>query len=108
VALVKYLTGPEQMLERARGVGQLPARRSLYDGDRLAGLLPMAPAEARRLIEHALPRPVTPIYTQVSGILQIHLHRALTHQEEPAPALSLAASEMRRALARAGLARGQS
>ena len=102
-ALVRYLTDPEQMLERARGVGQLPPRRSLYDGDRLAGLLPIAPAEARRLIDRAIPRPVTPIYTQLSGILQVHLHRALTHQEEPGSALSRAARDMRRALAAAGL-----
>jgi multiple sugar transport system substrate-binding protein len=106
-ALVRYLTDPEQMLERARVVGQLPPRRSLYDGDRLAGLLPIAPAEARRLIDSAIPRPVTPIYTQLSGILQIHLHRALTHQEEPGSALSHAATDMRRALAAAGLPGGE-
>ena len=106
-AVVRYLTDPEQMLERARVVGQLPTRRSLYDGDRLGGLLPIAPAEARRLIDRAIPRPVTPIYTQLSGILQIHLHRALTHQEEPGSALSHAANDMRRALAAAGLPGGE-
>jgi multiple sugar transport system substrate-binding protein len=106
-ALVRYLTESEQMLERARVIGQLPPRRSLYDGDRLAGLLPIPPAEARRLIDRAIPRPVTPIYTQLSGILQLHLHRALTHQEEPGAALSHAAHDMRRALSAAGLPGGE-
>jgi multiple sugar transport system substrate-binding protein len=103
--LVRYLTDAEQMLERARVAGQFPARRSLYTDDRLGTTLPMSPSAARQLIESAIPRPVTPVYTELSGVLQIHLHRALTRQEEPAVALSLAAAEMRALLARVGLAR---
>ena len=38
-----------------------------------------------------MPRPVTPVYTQLSEILQVQLHRALTRQTEPATALSTAA-----------------
>ena len=30
-----------------------------------------------------MPRPVTPVYSQLSAILQVALHRALTRQEEP-------------------------
>ena len=33
-ALIGFMTAPEQMLERARLAGQLPARRSLYDDRR--------------------------------------------------------------------------
>jgi hypothetical protein len=51
----------------------------------------------------ARPRPVTPVYTQLSEILQIRLHRALTRQQEPKPALEEAAREMRQVLQRAGL-----
>ena len=45
---------------------------------------------ARRapIIEAAVPRPVTPVYTQLSEILQIQLHRALSRQAEPAAALA--------------------
>ncbi len=102
-AVVEYLTGPEQMVERARATGQFPARRALYDGDRLAAALPLAPRTARELLEAARPRPVTPVYTELSRILQVHLHRALSGQEEPRPALRAAAREMRRLLARVGL-----
>jgi ABC-type glycerol-3-phosphate transport system substrate-binding protein len=104
--LVRFLTAPEQMLERARVAGQFPARRSLYDDPRLAAALPVAPAQVRTIIEHAVPRPVTPVYTQLSGILQIHLHRALSDQETPADALSRAAVQMRAVLARSGLPGG--
>jgi hypothetical protein len=87
-------------------VRQFPARPSLYGSPELARALGVPPARAREVIERALPRPVTPVYTELSGLLQVHLHRALTRQEEPAAALSAAAGEMRDLLRRAGLAPG--
>ena len=97
-ALIRYLTAPAQLLERAVTTGQFPARRSVYDDPSLASALAIDPEQARATIERAVPRPVTPVYTQLSGILQIHLHRALTRQTTPAAALSGAANEMRRLL----------
>lgn len=102
-ALVRYLTAPEQMIERAQVAGQFPARRRVYDDPRLKDALPIPPATARAIVEHAVARPVTPVYTQLSGILQIHLHRALTQQETPAAALHAAAAAMRRLLDDVGL-----
>jgi multiple sugar transport system substrate-binding protein len=104
-ALVSFLLEPEQMLERTRVVGQYPSRRALYDEEALQLALPIPAAVARGIIERAVPRPVTPVYSELSGILQVHLHRALTQQVEPRAALSLAAAEMRVLLARAGLDR---
>ena len=101
--LVAFLLAPEQMLERARVVGQYPSRRDLYDSRALAAALPIPPADARRIIEAATPRPVTPVYTQLSEILQIYLHRALTRQAEPADALADAAREIEALLDRTGL-----
>jgi ABC-type glycerol-3-phosphate transport system substrate-binding protein len=46
---------------------------------------------------------VTPVYSELSEILQVHLHRALTGQQTPAAALDAAAEEMRALLARSGL-----
>lgn len=103
-ALVEYLTAPEQMRERAHIVGQFPARLQLdAEGGALEGALGISPAEARRVVEAARPRPVTPVYTQLSEILQIRLHRALTRQQEPRAALADAAREMRALLRRARL-----
>ncbi|MGM0576481.1 MAG: extracellular solute-binding protein [Myxococcota bacterium] len=98
--LVAFLTAPEQTLERARVTGQLPARRDLYDDPRLAEALPMPPEEARRVVERARPRPVTPVYAQLSRILQVHLHRALTGQATPRTALEEAAAGMQTLLDR--------
>jgi multiple sugar transport system substrate-binding protein len=101
--LVRFLTEPEQMLERARVAAQFPPRRSLYDGDALASALPVAPDEARRLLDAAVARPVTPVYTELSELLQVQVHRALSGQAPPDTALRAAAGDMRALLARSGL-----
>jgi multiple sugar transport system substrate-binding protein len=105
-AVIDYLTQPEQMIERAKVVGQFPTRPALYDQPALARALEVPTAQARLVIEHAVPRPVTPVYTQLSDILQIDLHRALTRQLEPAAALAHAAREMQALLDRVGLGEG--
>jgi multiple sugar transport system substrate-binding protein len=93
-AVIAYLTAPAQMLERAEVVGQFPTRPALYDDPRLAAALDVPPADARRAIESATPRPVIPIWTQLSELLQIQLHRALARQTSPEQALRTAAREM--------------
>lgn len=104
-AVIDYLTRPEQMLERAEGVGQFPTRRAMYaDTTALADVLAVPLDEARRIIESAVPRPVTPVYTELSQILQVRLHRALTGQESPREALERAARDMRELLEEVGLA----
>jgi ABC-type sugar transport system permease subunit/ABC-type glycerol-3-phosphate transport system substrate-binding protein len=97
--LCAFLTAPKQMRERAELAGQLPARRSLFADDTLARALGAPPADLLRIVEHARPRPVTPLYSEISRALQIELHRALSHQEEPSAALAAAAREMNGALA---------
>lgn len=101
-ALITFLTQPEQMLERAERLGQYPARRSLFDDPRLDQALDAPATDVRSIIESATPRPVTPVYTQLSEILQIHLHRALTGQSAPEPAMRAAAAQMRAILERTG------
>jgi multiple sugar transport system substrate-binding protein len=105
-AVINYLTQPEQMRERAHVVGQYPSRTALYQGEALKGQLNIPPEVARRVIEYAVPRPVTPVYNQISEILQIQLHRALTRQTTPAAALAQAQTDMQQLLDRVGLGAG--
>lgn len=107
-ALVGFLSSPEQMLERARLAAQFPARRSLYDDPALAQALPIPIEQVRRLLDAATPRPVTPVYSELSEILQVRLHRALSGQQAPAAALHEAAQEIRALLTRSGLGAGES
>ena len=101
--LIAYLTAPEQMLERAQAVGQYPTRSALYDDPRLRGAIAIPLENARRAIESATPRPVTPIYTELSEILQIELHRALVRQAEPGEALNSAAARINALIERTGM-----
>ena len=93
-ALIAFLTRPEQMVEGAR-IGQYPARPALYETPALARLA-VRPA-ARRVIERAMPRPVTPVYTELSSMLQISLHRDCP-AAVPGGGLGRAAREMRAVL----------
>jgi multiple sugar transport system substrate-binding protein len=102
-ALVAYLTAPEQLLERAVAVGQYPPWAALYDDPRLAAAIPIPLADVRRALENATPRPVTPLYTELSDLLQVQLHRALTGQASAQEALRGAAADMRGLLDRAGM-----
>ncbi len=94
--LMQFLTAPAQMLERARVAGQLPARRSLYDTPALARALPMPPEDVRAIIDHARPRPPTPLWSELSGALSVELSSALSGQKTPRAALADAAAHMRR------------
>ena len=98
--LIAFLLQPQQMIERARIAGQFPPAHALYDTADLAAALTVPAAEARRIIEAAVPRPVTPVYSQLSSILQVSVHRALTRQQEPHAALAEAAAAIRDLLAR--------
>ncbi|MGE0157775.1 MAG: ABC transporter substrate-binding protein [Gemmatimonadales bacterium] len=98
--LIAFLTSREQMLARASAAGHYPARTAPYEETDLAAALAVDPRDARAAIEQAVPRPVTPLYTEISRVLQVALHRALTGQAEPSVALRDAAREMRSVLAR--------
>ncbi len=102
--LLRFLVADDAQLARARIAGQYPPKAALYDGAALAGALPIPPAEARAILERAVPRPVTPVYSELSGVLQIHLHEALTGQATPGDAVRDAAREMRAVLAARALA----
>jgi multiple sugar transport system substrate-binding protein len=92
--LIAFLTAPAQMLERARIAGTFPPRRSLYATPALDSALAIPAASARAVLERATPRPVTPVYSQLSDLLQVQLHRALTGQLAPDAALHDAARQI--------------
>ncbi len=104
--LVAFLTAPEQMAERARVLGHLPPRISLYRHGRLAGAFDAPPQAVLERIRAARSRPVTPLYSELSRALQTHLHRMLAGQVGPEEALRRATAELRAILRRAGLEAG--
>jgi ABC-type glycerol-3-phosphate transport system substrate-binding protein len=107
-AVVDFLLQPAQMLERARVAGQFPPRRSLYADPALSAALPIDTARVQEIIANAVARPATPVYAELSDIVQIHVHRCLSGQETSAEALRAAAREIDALLARVGLLPGSS
>jgi ABC-type glycerol-3-phosphate transport system substrate-binding protein len=105
--LIEFLLAPAQLLDRARVAGEYPPRPTMYEGTGLGDALQLDATEARRVIESAVARPVTPVYNELSQLLQIALHRALTRQQEPRAALQQAATAMRALLARTELNRAR-
>jgi multiple sugar transport system substrate-binding protein len=102
-AFIEYLLQPEQMVERARIAGEYPPRPGLYRTPELAAAVTVPLADMLAIIERATPRPVTPVYSELSQILQVSLHRALTRQQSASQALHEAAVAMRALLARTKL-----
>lgn len=103
LALVKFITAPEQQLERAVAIGEFPTRRAVYDDPQLRAALAIPADDARRAVESATPRPVTPLYTQLSELLQIEVHRALAGQVAPDVALRTATRRMNGVIEKTGL-----
>ena len=102
--LVAFLTDPARMLERARVTGQFPARPALFEDPRLREALAIPADQAGDVVRHARARPATPVYAQLSELLQVSLHRALSGQQPPAEALHDAARAMSALLRQARLA----
>src|SRR5262245_8437033 len=92
--LIAFLTAPEQMRERADVVGQWPPRRSLVRDDAV-----------RAIIEAATPRPITPVYAELSDELQVALHRVLSSEVDVRAALDDAAVRMQHVIDNSGLRR---
>nr|WP_249777738.1 ABC transporter substrate-binding protein [Paenalkalicoccus suaedae] len=76
--LVKFMTGPEGQKITAIDGGSAPTLRALYDDEEVQNAAPLfANEEFVSTLENAVPRPVSPIYPQISDIMQIELSRAL-------------------------------
>jgi trehalose/maltose transport system substrate-binding protein len=102
-ALIEFLLEPKQLLERARVAGQFPPRPSLYELPELKAALPIDAARVQSIIASAVARPATPVYAELSDILQVHVHRCLSGQEDAATALRVAHQKLDALLTRVGL-----
>ncbi|GIW73313.1 MAG: ABC transporter substrate-binding protein [Planctomycetota bacterium] len=96
-AVVRFLTSPEVQRLFAVLAGKAPARRALYADPEVLAANPHF-AALRPVFERAVPRPRSPIYPQISYILQRYLHAALSDPASDLPAL---AQQARRRLERA-------
>jgi multiple sugar transport system substrate-binding protein len=94
--LIQYLSSDSAQIARAISAGDPPSVKSAYD----AQLYAAAPyfKQEQAVYAAATPRPVTPVYTQISSELQTMISSVLTGESTPSAALSAAAPTIKQLL----------
>lgn len=77
IEAIRFLTSPEAQRERFRNQGYTPTDRSLFRDPEMLELSPILP-DLEQALTHAVPRPPTPLYAQLSDVLQRQLSGVLT------------------------------
>jgi multiple sugar transport system substrate-binding protein len=86
-SFMKYMLGPEAQKQLAIGASWTPALKSVYDDADVKQKQPLF-TKLQPILQNSLPRPVSPVYPDLSNIIQKHVHQALTKTASPASALS--------------------
>ena len=77
IEAIRFLTSREAQRERFRNQGYTPTDRSLFRDPEMLELSPILP-DLEQALGHAVPRPPTPLYAQLSDVLQRQLSSVLT------------------------------
>jgi multiple sugar transport system substrate-binding protein len=90
--LIQFLTSDKVQIQRALAAGDPPAVKSAYTSQ----LYDQAPyyKQEKAVFEYATSRPVTPLYPQISQVLQTELNAALTNQTTAQAALASAQQQI--------------
>ncbi|WP_456406464.1 ABC transporter substrate-binding protein [Caldithrix abyssi] len=86
---VRFMASPEVQLQFAIQVGTKPTRKPLYEDPRLIKEQPFI-VQLFPILKNTVPRPVTPLYPQISQILQIEFSAILSNIRAVEPALESA------------------
>jgi multiple sugar transport system substrate-binding protein len=79
---IEYLSAPEQQKFRAMEGSYLPTRSKLYDDPEIQESVPVV-ALAKTALQHTLPRPVTPYYSDMSLEMQDQFNASLSGEVSP-------------------------
>ncbi|ADH98969.1 ABC transporter substrate-binding protein [Salisediminibacterium selenitireducens] len=86
--LMKFMSSYEGQKISAIEGGNAPTMRSLYDDEEVRDSAPLFADEGFvETLENAVPRPVSPIYPQISDLMQIEISRALAEDITPQEAV---------------------
>jgi len=86
-SFIKYMLGPDAQKQLAIKGSFTPALKSVYDDTDVKAKQPLF-TKLAPILQNALPRPVSPVYPDLSNIIQTHVHQALTKAATPTDALS--------------------
>jgi multiple sugar transport system substrate-binding protein len=86
-SFIKYALGPDAQKQLAIKGSFTPALTSVYNDADVKAKQPLF-TKLAPILQNALPRPVSPVYPDLSNIIQTHVHQALTKAATPSGALS--------------------
>lgn len=90
---MQYILGADAQKTLAIKGSFTPALKSVYDDADVRSAQPLF-TKLQPILQNSLPRPVSPVYTDLSNIIQTNVHQALTKQSTPADALSAMQSQL--------------
>jgi len=92
-SFMQYMLGTDAQKLLATKGSFTPALKSVYDDAAVRAAQPLF-AKLQPILQNSLPRPVSPVYTDLSNMIQVNVHQALTKQATPAAALSALQSQL--------------
>ncbi len=96
---IRFVTSFATQKKMVLQLGWNPGRRDVYADPEVLRSAPYLKVLAP-VFQTAVPRPMVPYYTELSAVLQRHLHQCLSGEAEPKDALAAAEEECRRVVAR--------
>ncbi len=97
LAFINYMTGQERQ-EALAETAEPPVIASAYTSRDVDKAFPFGADLMRAAIEQAKPRPVSPVYPQISQAIYDNVHSALTGKAEPNAAIEKMSSDIEKAL----------
>jgi trehalose/maltose transport system substrate-binding protein len=97
LAVVNYLTGPENDVREASKFSLAPVLTATYDDPAVKKALPFS-AELKQAVAQAHARPVSPVYPQISQAIYNNVNDALAGRTSPADAVKKMQSAIDKAL----------
>jgi trehalose/maltose transport system substrate-binding protein len=98
-SFIKYMLGADAQKQLAIGASWTPSLKSVYDDAEVKQKQPLF-TKLQPILQNSLPRPVSPVYPDLSNIIQKHVHQALTKTASPASALSDLQTELQALVAK--------
>jgi len=92
-SFIKYMLGADAQKQLAIKGSFTPSLKSVYDDADVKSKQPLF-TKLQPILQNSLPRPVSPVYPDLSNIIQTNVHQALTKSVTPAAALSALQSQL--------------
>ena len=91
---IRWMTEPEQLKKNALEGSRLPVRRELYEDQEILENVPVARLGKDVIIQNSRPRPVSPVYSDISLEMAEKFSASLSGEMSPEDAVSSLQEEM--------------